>query len=205
MYALLCLIGAVTLAAFIPWVLARLRERYLLGAWLVFVVSLHSAIRPTNRYVLFLLPPLSLWLGQAVRDEIQTQRFRVVRHLAVGLGVMLSAGLCAFNSVYFAREGIAAAEIARFVNLQRLDGVEAGINNSVWCHSGYLVDPRRFRTPNDELRYRVVTLGRSEQAPGILFERPVTILGLTFKRYAIVTASGAPPRQGASWHSQPRI
>ena len=185
--ALLFLLGAIVFADILLWTWESLRYRYICGMWILLTLSGHSFVRPTNRYMLFLLPPFAIYLSERILAEHPRPTFKIFKLGLLASGAVLSFALCIFNSAYFAAEGAAAAQVARFVNSHGLTDVEGGINNSVWCHSGYLVQPGRLSKTQDATNsYRVLTVRKSERVTGIVVDKPVTIAGVTFKRYVIV-------------------
>jgi len=190
---LLLMAGSILVAAVVMWSLENFRTRGYIAIWLLLGIVLHSLARPTNRYVLFVLPPVALYIASTYFEPALPMSSQVKRVcLTASLFLLGCVGL--FNSVYFATEGKAAAEVAWFINRNSLSGIEFQPQNSVQAHSGYLIRPELFiRQDSEPPRFTLVTLAAHESSPNIVYEVPVKILGLVVKRYAVLRNDGGRP------------
>jgi len=161
--------------------------------WTVSIVLVLSAWRGAQRYLVYLLPGLVIAFADlALRPTASTWKRRL---LASGAALAVATGLIqgVFVTAYFATEGHAAADVARYVNEHHLDGLRYEVNNNVLCHCLYLVEPDRFAHEGDAPRYDMKVYGRSEPTTDALYVREVRLLGVVWKKYGVVPAGGGSP------------
>lgn len=164
------------------------QNRKYLMIWFFTILLLHSFIRPTQRYLLFILPPLYLYLADLIVVKFQKG---VVRSLVCLCALAIFGCLGLFNSYYFAKEGFAAAELVYYVNSKHLGGIDFKPVNGVQVHAGYLINRNLYVFPGDKngmTRYGLVALRRDEKAENVIKEFKVELFGVLFKRYAIIRA-----------------
>lgn len=189
--ASLCLIaGGIVAIDLVLWGLRSRRVNVYLTIWVLVAILIHSLFRPTNRYVLFVLPALAIYLADIVVHAIRDGSYKASKQLVVAGFILLFVSMSIFNSAYFASEGRAAARVANYLNMNQLKGVAFNPFNSVQCHSGYLIDKHLFVSGRAEkARYTLVTLKRNELMEDVVYEARVKLLGIVFKRYAVLKIS----------------
>ena len=160
-------------------------RRGIVAFWLLSGTLFYATARPTNRYLFVILPPLALYASALVSEISAVFAYRWVTRSVVAVLLGICAVVCIFNSAYFQSEGRAAARVAQYANEYHLGPVRVE-GNSVWCHSGYLLDPQLIGS--GEPAYDAITLSTGRSADKIIYASPVTIAGYTFKRYALVRA-----------------
>ena len=136
--------------------------------------------------MLFLLPPLALFLGHRVERALQSRRWIAIRRLAVAASFLVFAGAAIFNSAYWAREGYAAAAVVQFANANGLQGIDPETSSDVLTHAGYLLDKGRLAVHADLKQYELIAIGRSETRPGVIYQADLRVMGVVFKRFAVV-------------------
>jgi len=185
--SLLFAAGGVVLTGLVTWALEDSKARYPLALWVLVVLALHSLVRPAYRYVLFVLPGLAIYLAHVTQSALINGRLLAVKRLTVMASLVLFAGLALFQTAYFATEGYAAASVAAYINENQLQGFEFSPFDGVQTHSGYLMNPGAFISDHAQKpRFVLVTLGRNEYRENVVYQAPVEMLGVVFKRYAIV-------------------
>jgi len=185
--ALFLLTGIVILWDLICWTWEDVSRNALFTCWLLIPILLQTTARPSKRYLLFILPPLAVYLADRTIQAMTPFGRPSGRYLALGASLGILASVSLFNSAYIAQEGLAAARLAHYANAHHLRGIEFSPWNSVLAHSGYLVNPALFVDRQQEQpRYAFTTLSAREYREGVLREERVMLLGVTFKRYAIL-------------------
>ena len=161
-------------------------------AWVLLVILQHALFRATNRYALFVLPALAIYLSDVTVRSLERTNFRVLKQLVVAGSVMTFVASAIFSSTYFAQQGRAAASVANYINSKRLEGIQYNPWDGVQTHSGYLIDKALFADPHDghTARYVTTALKRNETAPNIVYAVDVKLLGVVFKRFAILERAG---------------
>lgn len=188
---LLLTVGQVTVALFVRWCLARGGRSLVLLGWFIGLLCLDASLRGSSRYVLVLLPLVSIFLADL------TIRLAARRGALVGLiwnaFVVSALGTGGFGMAYFAAEGRAAAALAAFTNGAGVTGMRVDYTNSVLTHNFYLVDERVFAhggAPEGQCVF--ATFGHVGDISDAVHVEPVRVLGHVFKRYALTCAA----RQG---------
>jgi Dolichyl-phosphate-mannose-protein mannosyltransferase len=191
---LLLTVGELTAVLFAHWCLVQGGRCLVLLAWFAGLLLLHASVRGSSRYVLVLLPMVSVFLADL------TVRLAARRRALVSLAwsgfVAVSLGTGGFNVAYFAAEGRAAAALASFTNGAGVTGMKVDYNNSVLTHNFNLVDERVFAPGGaSEGPCEFATFGRTGVIPDAVHVEPVRVLGRVFKRYALTCAGREYPER----------
>lgn len=182
----LLIAGEIVLAALILWGRERLWPNGYVLLWVIMPLLAHALYRGAQRYTIFLLPPLAMYLAWVASTALQTVRWRSLAMGLVSAHVLLSMSLGILTSIYYAAEGYAAADVARHINDNHLDGIERSLHNPVLVNSGYLVHESLFAPSGITPSYRTVALGRTGDVDNVVYMREVKLLGILIKRYVIV-------------------
>src|SRR5262245_8857127 len=185
--------GEIVLLALWLWGRERSWPNGTTAYWTVLVVLLLSTWRGAQRYYIYLLPGLVIAFADlALRPTAPAWKRRV---LTSGWALAVAAGLVqgVFITAYFATEGRAAADVARWINEQRLEGVRYELSGIVSCHCLYLIDPDRFAPEGIFPRYDLKAYGRSDPASDALYVREVRLLGVVWKKYGVAPIGAPPP------------
>jgi hypothetical protein len=180
--------GEVVVAGLIVWGRQKMWPNTFVVLWLLVPLLAHSLYRMSQRYVMFFLPPLAVYMAWLT---VKSGTFGKHRTIAIALCVIYmiiypSMGL--FTSAYYSAEGYAAADIAEYVNEKKIN-IEASRHNPVLTNSAYLIDESRFPESDLLIDHRLVALGRYETIENVVYVREVRVIGLLMKRYVIVQLS----------------
>ena len=180
--------GEVVVAGLIVWGRQKMWPNTFVVLWLLVPLLVHSLYRMSQRYVMFFLPPLAVYVAWLT---VKSGTFSKQRKIAIALSVIYmiiypSMGL--FTSAYYSAEGYAAADIAEYVNEKKIN-IGASRHNPVLTNSAYLIDESRFPESDLLIDHRLVALGRYETIENVVYVREVRVIGLLMKRYVIVQLS----------------
>ena len=183
-FGLLCL-GEIGILGLVMWGRKRLWPNRFMALWMLLPLLGQSFYRGAQRYTMFVLPPLAIYLGWMLSHWLKSKQHKFAALILIG-HVLIFFSLGIFTSSYFAVEGHAAADVAAYINEQQLHGLAFSRHNPVLTNSAYLVEKSLFAQPDASPSYETVALGSSAAVEDALFVRDVELLGVIFKRYAIV-------------------
>ena len=180
--------GEVVVAGLIVWGRQKMWPNTFVVLWLLVPLLAHSLYRMSQRYVMFFLPPLAVYMAWLT---VKSGTFGKHRTIAIALCVIYmiiypSMGL--FTSAYYSAEGHAAADIAEYVNEKKIN-IGASRHNPILTNSAYLIDESRFPESDLLIDHKLVALGRHETIENVVYVREVRVIGLLMKRYVIVQLS----------------
>lgn len=183
-FCLLCA-GEIVLTALIVWGRVRLWPNRCLALWVLIPLLAHSFYRGTQRYSIFILPPLAMYMAWVICQACRSGKWRwPAISLTTGY-VIVYLGFAIFTSAYYAVEGYAAADVAKFINANRIN-ISASIHNLVLTNSAYLVDESLLNQSDSGYSHQVTALGRNLSVENAIYVRDVRVLGVLLKRYAVV-------------------
>ena len=185
-FGLLCL-GEIGILGLVIWGRKRLWPNGFMALWMLLPLLGHSFYRGAQRYTMFFLPPLAIYVGWMLSHWLKSKQHRIASLILIG-HVLVFFSLGIFTSAYFSIEGQAAADVAAYINEQQLHGLAFSKHNQVLTNSAYLVEKSLFAQPGELPSYETVALSRSAPVEDVLYVRNVELLGVVFKRYAIVEA-----------------
>ena len=176
------------LISLIIWGKQKIWPNTFVVLWFLMPLLIHSFYRMSQRYVIFFLPPLAVYVGYII---VKSGTFRRSRSISIALCVVYmtiypSIGL--FTSAYYSAEGHAAAEVAEFVNENKIN-IGASRHNPVLTNSAYLVEESRFADTEALIDHKLVALGRYENIENAIYVREVRVIGLLIKRYVVLPLS----------------
>ncbi len=175
----------VVVVGLIIWGKQKIWPNTFVVLWLLVPLLIHSFYRMSQRYVIFFLPPLAVYVAYII---VKSGTFSRRRTIAIALCVVYmtiypSIGL--FTSAYYSAEGHAAADIAEYVNEKKIN-IELSRHNPVLTNSAYLIDESRFPDSEALIDHKLVALGRYETIENAIYVREVRVIGLLIKRYAVL-------------------
>ncbi len=178
----------VVVVGLIIWGKQKIWPNAFVVLWLLVPLLIHSFYRMSQRYVIFFLPPLAVYVAYII---VKSGTFSRRRTIAIALCVVYmtiypSIGL--FTSAYYSAEGHAAAKVAEFVNDNKIN-IAASRHNPVLTNSLYLVDESRFADSEAFIDHRLVALGRHGSIENAIYVRDVRVIGLLIKRYVVLPLS----------------
>jgi 4-amino-4-deoxy-L-arabinose transferase-like glycosyltransferase len=183
---LLLTIGELTLILILRWDTQRPCTTTALKVWVMIMLLIHASVRPTQRYLLFLVPVVAPFLADLAVHAWEQRPRLVVTSVVVSIAAFLSLGF--FNSAYFAAEGHAAAAVAQYVNEHRLVLIPNSPIHPVMKHNFYLIDPDLFVPPgSSEAVYDLAAFMPHEPLRrNIVHAEEVRLMGMLLKRYAVI-------------------
>jgi 4-amino-4-deoxy-L-arabinose transferase-like glycosyltransferase len=188
--------GEITLAALAHWGREKLWPNGVIALWTISVIVADSFWRGAQRYLVYVVPALAIFLADIALEEWKSRPARVFRRVITSSAIALGAGVGLFNCAYFAAEGHAAADLAAFVNGSNVRGLSVSLSTDVLCHCEYLVDAERFAGAEDTPRYVAVCRASHEATVDALYTSDVRLLGRVWKRYAVVPYVAGPGARG---------
>jgi len=183
---LILALSAVAFVDIIAW-MRRGSANLFLGIWLISVLLIGSVSRPANRYLLFILVPLAVYLADIFASLDDRWRIRWPLRVYFVTSLILLALVCfVTTSFWIGARGSASAEAVRYVTEHRLS--PAYLDWRVTSHSRYLADESLLT--GDEVRARYLVVGRfaGEEARGgsVLFSRGVSLMGRPVVVYEVI-------------------
>lgn len=178
----------VTIVGLVIWGKQKIWPNTFMVVWLLVPLLMHSFYRMSQRYVIFFLPPLAVYVAYIVVKSGTLIRHRTIAIALCVVYMIFYASIGLFTSAYYSAEGHAAAEVAEFVNEKKIN-IAASRHNPVLTNSWYLVDESRFADSEASIHHRVTALGRYENIENAIYVREVRVIGLLLKRYVVLPLS----------------
>jgi len=160
----------------------------LLRWFFIFTLLAISIARPTQRYLLLVLPVAVLYCGLLVRIK---DRFAVLRLSAFLLTLMVFISMSLFISLYRYNLGLASADVVEYINVHN---ISSGIEFEPKSHTYYLLQDQTlypFENPylalgNYSRPYftgptSMIDLSRYD----VIYSSPVDICGITIKELSV--------------------
>jgi len=187
--SLILLILALVVVAVVDIVAWMRRERANLffGIWLMAVLLSGSVSRPANRYLLFILVPISVYLGDILGLLDERLKWRLPLRIYFAASLIFLALICFFTTGFWiGARGAASADAVRYVNEHRLS--PAYLDWRVTSHSLYLADESLLTDDEAGARYMVSGRAPGDAAAGgsVLFRREVSLMGRPLEIYEVV-------------------
>jgi hypothetical protein len=160
----------------------------LLRWFLIFTLLAISIARPTQRYLLLVLPIVVVYCGLLVRIK---DRFAVLRLAAFLLTLIVFISLSVFISLYRYNLGLASANVVEYINVNKLS---SGIEFEPKSHTYYLLKDQTlypFEKPYLALRNysRPYFTGPASMINlsiyDIIYSSPVDVLGINIKELSV--------------------
>jgi len=156
--------------------------------WLLVPLLIHSFYRMSQRYVMFFLPPLAVYMAWLVVKSVTLSKHRTIAIALCIVYMVIYPSIGLFTSAYYSAEGHASADIAEYVNENRIN-IAASRHNPVLTNSFYLIDESRFPESDSSINHKVAALGRYEDIENAIYVREVRVMGLLIKRYVVLPLS----------------
>jgi 4-amino-4-deoxy-L-arabinose transferase-like glycosyltransferase len=185
--------GETLVLSLVSWGRTRPWPNGVLAAWTIAILGADSFWRGAQRYMVYLVPALAVFLADLALASRQHRPLRTLGLVAAAGTIAMGAAFGVFSNAYFAAEGRAAADVAAYVNAHGVRGIDAKKSDEVLCHCAYLVDAESFARPGETPRYVIKTYGVRGPVEGEVFLRDVRLLGVVWKRYGIVDAPASSP------------
>ncbi|MBI5393176.1 glycosyltransferase family 39 protein [Candidatus Woesearchaeota archaeon] len=193
--AVLLFLGELLVITILLWFIqGNLLEKYL-SFWILYSFVVLATARPTQRYLMLILPPLVIYLALMINQLLQNIKIRKYAFLIVALHIFLFLLANLFLSVYEYKLGYAAKDIADYIKQNNL---ETQINFDIIGHNYYLlIDTQTYPLDNRNLvlfadtRPYLATdksnLGKGKFAGefDIVKESKVEILGIKIKDFVV--------------------
>ncbi|MBU0686411.1 MAG: glycosyltransferase family 39 protein [Candidatus Margulisbacteria bacterium] len=171
---------------FIQGIKSKSIVRYL-AVWFFVVIISHSFVKvAAQRYLLFILLPLNLYLAKIVMQNMTNHLLRVVNYFIIVGSFIIFISLDVFNSAYFAAEGYAAADLAHFINKEQLKGIDPHPNHGANPHSGYLINKDLYVEGDERPKYITIIAGRKQRIDNMIKDFGVKPFGIIIKRFVII-------------------
>lgn len=156
--------------------------------WLLVPLLIHSFYRMSQRYVMFFLPPLAVYMAWLVVKSVTLSKHRTIAIALCIVYMVTYPSIGLFTSAYYSAEGHASADIAEYVNENKIN-IAASRHNPVLTNSFYLIDESRFPESDSSINHKVAALGRYEDIENAIYVREVRVMGLLIKRYVVLPLS----------------
>ena len=178
----------VAVVGLIVWGRQKVWPNAFMVLWLLVPLLIHSFYRMSQRYVMFFLPPLAVYMAWLVVKSVTLSKHRTTAIALCIVYMIIYPSIGLFTSAYYSAEGHASADIAEYVNENKIN-IAASRHNPVLTNSFYLIDESRFPESDLSINHRVAALGRYEDIENAIYVRDVRVIGLLIKRYVVLPLS----------------
>ena len=178
----------VVVVGLIVWGRQKVWPNAFMVLWLLVPLLIHSFYRMSQRYVMFFLPPLAVYMAWLVVKSVTLSKHRTTAIALCIVYMIIYPSIGLFTSAYYSAEGHASADIAEYVNENKIN-IAASRHNPVLTNSFYLIDESRFPESDLSINHRVAALGRYEDIENAIYVREVRVIGLLIKRYVVLPLS----------------